>query len=313
MVGINTNVKELTGHQNSVLTGLLLGDGCLGIRKNCANPRLTIRRQILDLPYLEWQFDAFNNLCRPKAITTGTIYDKRYDKTYEYCNLESRYIPAFLDYYNKWYPNKKKIVPTDLVLDNLIIAVWVGDDGSIAVYGKNKNRLRLTFHTQGFSKDEVFFLKNLLDDRYNTKFIVEKQKKEEDVEYKYVIVGHDNATRSLLKDIDNVFPQSMKRKSDIWRNPDIHFYENEPKQFRPYNAEGIKQNVLDKIILMESFTIKSLCQDLNYFYVSDNGQFTVHPTVKRFIANQVSDGIINPINSTEKLSINTILQYSKAL
>lgn len=230
MVYVNKNPQELSQIQNDVLVGSLLGDGCLTIRKDSINPRLTIRRQIKDLSYLQYQFEVFKNLCRDKAITTGSIYDKRYDKNYEYCNLESRYIPAFNRYYKEWYPNKKKIIPSNLKLNDLIIAIWACDDGSFSIT-KNK-RLRLKFHTQGFSKEEVLFLKELLNDRYNIKFKIQEPTKNQ-----FIIVGHDHQTRILLKDIDSVFPKSMNRKSDIWRNDFANFYKNEPKQFSGYKLK----------------------------------------------------------------------------
>lgn len=197
MIYVNKNAQELTQIQNDILIGSLLGDGCLSIRKDSITPRLTIRRQLLDLPYLQWQFEVFRNLCREKAITIGETYDRRYDKNYQYCNLESRYIPAFKVYYYNWYPNKKKIVPLDLKLNSLIIAIWACDDGNFSI--TDNKRLRIKFHTQGFLKEDVLFLKNLLDKRYNTEFKVQSPD-----ENKFIIVGHDHQTRILLKDIDSV-------------------------------------------------------------------------------------------------------------
>ena len=228
MVYVNKNAQELTQIQNDVLIGSLLGDGCLSIRKDSITPRLTIRRQLLDLPYLQWQFEVFRNLCRDKAITTGEIYDKRYDKYYQYCNLESRYIPAFKMYHHDWYPDGTKIVPTNLKLNSLVIAVWACDDGNFSI--TSNKRLRLKLHTQGFSKNEVFFLKDLLDDRYHTKFKIQNPE-----ENKFIIVGHDHQTRILLKDIDAVFPNGMNRKSVLWRESDS-FYANEPKQYSGRNT-----------------------------------------------------------------------------
>jgi hypothetical protein len=231
MVNINKNAQTLTCVQNDVLIGSLLGDGSLSIRKDSVNPRLTIRRQILDLPYLQYQFDIFRNLCRDKAITTGIVYDKRYDKNYEYCNLESRYIPAFKKYHELWYPVDKKIIPPDLRINSLIIAIWACDDGNFSIT-KNK-RLRIVFHTQGFSKEEVIFLRDLLNDRYNIRFKIQNPE-----ENKFIIVGHDHQTRILIKDIDSVFPNSMTRKSSVWRNNFAHFYKDEPKQYGGHKSKG---------------------------------------------------------------------------
>jgi hypothetical protein len=304
MVGINKNAKELTTTQLNVLTGSLLGDGCLGIIKDSINPRLTIRRQILDLPYLQYQFDIFNNLCREKAITTGIIFDKRYNKNYEYCNLESRYIPAFKPIREKWYPKGVKIIPSDLVLNPLIIAIWLCDDGSIKI--QNEQRINIKFHTQGFTKDEVYFLKSLLDDRYNVKFKVQQPKHNQ-----YIIAGYDHQSRLLLKDIDNIFPASMSRKSNIWRNPSVHFYHDEPKQFVGYGASQIKASVDIKMASCEVFTIKSICEELGLFYTNKRGNFGPHLTIKRYICKCIKDGRVVPLQNTKILSFNTELSLIK--
>jgi hypothetical protein len=241
MVYINKNAKTLTNLQHQVLIGSLLGDGCLGIRKDSISPRLTIRRQINDLPYLEWQFEVFRNLCRDKAITTGKVWDERYQKFYPYCNLESRYIPAFKEYHNKWYGTGEKRIPKDLKLTPLIIAVWLCDDAHVRVSKINEKRLGIKFHTQGFTEDDVLFLQKLLNDRYNIKFTMQMAGKNKKG---WTISGSDHQTRLLLKDIDNVFPISMTRKSDVWRNKTTCFYENEPKQFQGHIIESINTDIL---------------------------------------------------------------------
>lgn len=79
-------------------------------------------------------------------------------------------------------------------------------------------------------------MKELLDDRYNTNFKVQFRANKQ-----LVIVGHDHQTRILLKDIDSKFPDSMSRKSNIWRDESSCFYTNEPKQFYGYkNKKELK-------------------------------------------------------------------------
>lgn len=300
----NKNAKTLTKIQLDVLTGLMLGDGSLSIRKSCINPRLTIRRQISDLPYLQWQFEIFRDLCRDKAITTGSYYDKRYNKYYPYCNLETRYIPAFKEIYHKWYPNGKKIIPLDLKLNPLIIAVWICDDGNVSI--KNKQRINIKFHTQGFNINEITYLSSLLDYRYKVKFKIQSVKNN-----KYIIVGHDHQSRLLLKDIDDHFPLSMSRKSNIWRNESVNFYLNEPKQFTGYNSKQIKENVNIFISKNNQFTIKSLCQDLNLFSFSKSGYFQPHTTIKRYILKNIKENKILILDQSKIISFNTPLIKNK--
>lgn len=262
---INTNPKILTPIQHEVLTGHLLGDGCLGIRKQCINPRFTLRRKLGDIEYIKWTFGKFNNLCSANAVCTGQTYDERYDKIYKWCNLETRYIPAFLPYYNKWYPEGEKIVPRDLVLTPLIIAAWVGDDGAVSTsYSKNK-RLRIVLHTQGFPEDDVLFLRELLNNRYNTNFTVQKPERGS-----LIIAGANEQSCLLLKDIDSVFPESMSRKSNVWRNNDSFLGKLPPTKPRSLGFKQIQIILIKKMLNEKYFSIYSLSKDLNYFYIDKN-------------------------------------------
>jgi hypothetical protein len=180
MVSINKNPQNLTTLQHEVLTGSLLGDAYLGIKQDSINPSLRIQRQLIDLPYLQWQFEIFRNCCREKAIRIGKNFDKRYNKWREFCNLESRYIPAFEPYHTEWYGSGKKRIPKDIELTKLIIAVWVCDDANIYIQKSKIQRLGIRFHTQGFLKEDVEILQKLLNDRYNVIFTIQRAKKNMD-------------------------------------------------------------------------------------------------------------------------------------
>ena len=304
---VNLNPQTLTDEQHNVLIGSLLGDGCLGIRKNCVSPRLTIRRQFSDLPYIQYEFEIFRNCCRDKAITIGEVYDKRYDAIYKYCNLETRYIPAFKAYHSLWYPDNKKIIPPNLELNSQIIAIWVCDDAYIRT--KNQKRLEIHIHTQGFSKNEVIFLIDLLNDRYNSRFRLEKVKND-----KYIISGSDYSTRLLLKDIDPVFPKSMIRKSNIWRNEDVCFYANQPKISPFYNASNMKKDIVNKFDKNKSFSMKEICQELNLYHTYPRGNSNCvyfFTTAKRFFIKLIEEGYLIKLNSNNQFSINDRLLYVK--
>ena len=123
----------------------------------------------------------------------------------------------------------------------------------------------------------------------------------------YFIVGHDNITRTLIKDIECEFPTSMRRKSDIWNDSIVGLHQNTPKQFGRQRQDEIKNNIMNKASSGEEFTIKTLCQDLNYCYII-NGQFSPHPTVKRFVKKNVDSGIFEINDGTTNLYLNTPLK-----
>ena len=118
---------SLNDIQHQMMIGGLLGDSHLGQgRKDYI--RLKIDRQYRDLPYLEWQYNLYKDCCS-SGIREYTKEDKRYNTNYKYCSFRTRGVPAFIDYYNKWYGSGTRQVPEDIEFTPLILAVWFADDG----------------------------------------------------------------------------------------------------------------------------------------------------------------------------------------
>lgn len=307
MSKVNKNPTELTQIQHEVLIGSMLGDGCLNIKKEYATPRLVIDRGIDDLPYLQWEYDIFKNLCRDKAITIGTHYNKITNKKYPYCELESRCIPAFSQYKKDWYPIKKKVVPNNITLSPLSIAVWLCDDGWVGLCGDSLNCIKLTFCTDGFTKDEVYYLKSLLDDRYNVCFTISKQKDKN----QYRINGSDYQSRPLLQDIDSVFPVSMSRKSDVWRNSTANFYSN--INLTQIRNKNVIFDLINELRVGDIFTIRSICEKLNYHTMYEI-RFAPNSTIRNFIKQKIEEGIVSVLNNPDKIfSFNSTLELKEKL
>jgi len=72
----------LTGFQQEVLTGLMLGDGHLSIGGKAKNPRLRINRTDRDMEYAEWIAEVFSPYITAKSLRRTTQFDPRYEKTY---------------------------------------------------------------------------------------------------------------------------------------------------------------------------------------------------------------------------------------
>lgn len=217
---------SLTSFQQEVLNGLMLGDGSLRIGRGKVNPSLYVGRSIKDEEYLLWNHECFKDFCPalPKRYK-GSTFSK--DNSYIYLN--SRCAPAFRPTYDKWYPDDTKIVPPDLILTPLTIAVWLCDDGTVYSDQNRVYRLYTHFYTCGFSKDDNMFLISLLEAKYGDGFSLGKDNSR-DPPYLH-IKSNDTSTRRMLNDIDSVFPLSMDRKA-IWRQPESRFYENQPEEVR---------------------------------------------------------------------------------
>lgn len=199
--------ETLTSEQEQVLLGGLLGDFYLYQNENHINAGLSCNRAVKDKKYAKFEYELFADFCND-GVKDKEYFDRRTNKTYKGVWFRTRVSEVFTSYKNKWYPEGHKIVPQDLRLTPLICAIWFCDDGSVIT---NKNSLRLQLATDGFKKEEVEFLAELLRKELGQLFIVYPK------EGNYVIHAFTNATKRFIEYIQPQFPASMKRKSDRWK------------------------------------------------------------------------------------------------
>jgi hypothetical protein len=156
------DLKVLTLMQQDILIGSLLGDG--SIRKPSspnANCSFTKNQCNRFKDYVFWHFDHL----KPYSSSVGSGPSKKVvhkdngqmSVLDEIVNIKwiyrSKAHPVFTDMRNKWYPHGKKIVPTDLRLSLLALAIWYCDDG------QNVPQRRCAYlHTQSFTFEECEFL-----------------------------------------------------------------------------------------------------------------------------------------------------------
>ena len=194
-----------TQQQNNIITGLLLGDGCLRKKLKSKNATLVVKRAQADYDYSKYHVDIFGDYVTASGLKQLIKFDKRNNKNYYACEYALKACEELLDYYNRWYPDGKKIVPRDLELNGEIIATWFCDDGTIK---KSKNNyFDISFATNGFSIEDVDYLQKLLSDRYQVRIGICKAKNNQ-----RTIHLSDYATRRLIVDIDPYFPKGMERK-----------------------------------------------------------------------------------------------------
>ena len=210
---------KLTEFQEQVLTGLMLGDGCLYKDKPHHLPYLGIRRQITDKGYQLWLAEVFQAFIK-SPVKDQSVFDKRTSKTYYSSCLTTRRCAAFEPFYAKWYPEGKKIVPVDLELSPVAIAIWLADDGHVRTTC-SAWRLQLKFSTMGFSPSDSDRLARMLCLRYGEYFsaLVDGPGK--------TVNSSDAGTRALLAEVDPVWPPGMDRKT-CWRDPSARFYLDVP-------------------------------------------------------------------------------------
>lgn len=140
---------------------------------------------------------------------TGSSYDTRTSKTYEWVKLRTHRSDVFSNHYELWYPEGTKVIPEDLQLTPLSLAVWFSDDGNIRQICNN--RLQLKLSTNGFDIHSVELLCALLSERYDAYFGITLAKGTQPIIY-----SSDNGARSFANEIDSVLPVGMDRKA-LWR------------------------------------------------------------------------------------------------
>ena len=131
---------SLSEEQMTIITGTLLGDGSLRRKKNTL---LEINHSYKQKTYVFWLYDRLKNIVKtpPKLKINGLNR-----LSYRFTTQSLSDLNAF---YAKFYTaSGEKIVPDDLNLNGLSLAVWLMDDGS-------KSRNSIYLNTQQFSvKDQ---------------------------------------------------------------------------------------------------------------------------------------------------------------
>ncbi len=121
---MDNTVGSLTQYQLSIIIGSILGDGYIRKIKGRKDAFLEINHSIKARKYVDWKYNALKNICvsPPKK----RIIDER-RTAYRFYTKQHSELSALL---NLFYKNKKKVIPSSLVLNPLILAVWFMDDGS---------------------------------------------------------------------------------------------------------------------------------------------------------------------------------------
>lgn len=188
--GIMMPTTLIPARELEILHGMLLGDVCLRklrrggdgnamFRWNGKYKRTgeTIRAA---LPSLEM------------AAPNSVIYkDGRPGKKTEYQGwaLRSRCDLRLTEQYEKWYPEGKKIVPHSIRLTPAVCYWWYVGDGNLS---KSNGQMRL--HTNGFLRQDVEYLTNLLQElglhpvirEYNHGPFIEMPRRDQQVWFSYI-------------------------------------------------------------------------------------------------------------------------------
>jgi intein/homing endonuclease len=139
-------VGSLTKDQKSILIGCLLGDGTM--RKKI-NAYLEVNHAYSQKVLVDWLYKQF------KAYVLTAPKKRKGNGKREAYRFFTRSLPDLTPFYDFSYKKGKKIIPNNLRISALSLAIWFMDDG-------NKSRSSVYLNTQQFSKTEQLELICLL-------------------------------------------------------------------------------------------------------------------------------------------------------
>lgn len=121
---MDNTVGSLTELERSIIVGSILGDGYLRIIPGRSDAFLEINHSIKAKDYVDYKFDCLKRICEsaPKERNTneGRVAYRFFTK--QHIELTK--------FYKSFYVNKRKVIPKNLILTPLSIAIWYMDDGS---------------------------------------------------------------------------------------------------------------------------------------------------------------------------------------
>ena len=167
----NAHVKKrkIDGEIASIVHGTLLGDGSLTYKGS-----LTVAHGEKQLDYLQWKQRKLDWLCfdsvSKKQAAEGGVYSQL--PTYTIRTHVHPYLKILRR--DSWVDGVKRVSPfiSSPVFDELALAVWYFDDGSL-----NKHSGVVTIATNGFCLEDVVLLREFLMDRFGIESKLEPRRK----------------------------------------------------------------------------------------------------------------------------------------
>jgi hypothetical protein len=153
-------VGSLTERQKAIIVGSLLGDGTMRCKTNAL---LEINHSAKQSDYVEWKYNEL------KALVS-TQPRKRFGNAGRIAyRFTTKSLPELTEIYRKFYRGGKKVVPDDLIIHPLSLAVWFMDDGC-------KSYRAIYLNTQKFPISEQNRLGLLLRQQYGVQTSLNKDK-----------------------------------------------------------------------------------------------------------------------------------------
>lgn len=184
---------SLTQEQKSLIIGTILGDGYLRIIPRRKNAFLEVNHSINQKDYVDWKYSVLRSIVKsgPK-LRNG-------NGNRIACRFYTRCLSEITELFSYFYKDGKKIIPADLKISPLSLAVWFMDDGS-------RSGGSVYLNTQQFSENDQVKLQTLLLNQFGISSNLNKDK-----EYKRIRILTGDA-KKFCDMIRQFIPQSMQYK-----------------------------------------------------------------------------------------------------
>lgn len=131
----------------SIIDGMLMGDGSITIYENTKVGRLSIGS-------VHKEFAQYcSNLLKPYGASEPHFNSGEKGKGMWSTRTFSH--PDFYEQRQRWYPNGKKDIPSDIIFNKMFLTLWYLGDGCLSGGNGEENSRYLYFATQGFPEKSL--------------------------------------------------------------------------------------------------------------------------------------------------------------
>jgi len=213
----NSYLKPVTftPRQRQIVLGSIFGDGHLEKRVGRAHSLLILACREADRQYIWWKYEELKGtgLFRPPFPVTSRSFD---NYQYQSWRMESRKCRWFSELRGLFYPDGKKVVSPETLdlLDDLGVAVWYMDDGSLSFSGPKGQYPLIRLHTDSFGLEGNELIVKWFKERCGILFDLFPKKGSIKKDKRYWIVGLTGKDRvaRFLSIVGPYIVPSMARK-----------------------------------------------------------------------------------------------------
>jgi len=146
---MGNTVGSLTNNQKSLVIGTILGDGYVRIIPRRKNAFLEVNHSINQRLYVDWKYQMLQSIVKSEPKLRKGNGKRIAYRFFTQC------IPEITNLFHYFYQEKRKMIPNNLLIDSLSLAVWFMDDGS-------RSGGSFYLNTQQFSMHDQKILQNIL-------------------------------------------------------------------------------------------------------------------------------------------------------